>query len=567
MPRRKRRLEKLPIAPPPPPRAPTAAEIQMQQQNDLRLLEYLKWRLGPVLGELKKRYKRFQRSLYRDWQSDDLEWRQEQLKRGETVTGLGTQPYHNVDLDTMASDLYKGYYYTPDDFLQDILRIQANAEVNKIMENDAEAPIRAGQMVNHVKVMLDQTFDAASRAECEKMAERMREKEKNSPRKDRRRGRGGELPGEEGIVAAAETAAAAGGAFKPRSGARQRDDEEGQEGDADAEGEDDDVPIQRDQQDADVSAEQPLDTLASQASGERSLKRDRELEGEVGEGESDGSTSKKQRMDLDDPAQSASSLGSAPQVASELQDGQAVASTSNAFGPVAAPVLLPETAQSSSFASLLNPPAPSTEFATVSAAMAPPMAVGSAPLDAPGSAPALVNGLPSGGPSGSALSGPIATLDAGKNPFLADTQMNGTGGPPPIARENAENGASAASSRVGTPTPAANGAPPVVAGGSSAEQREEPLASADGSIRSPSPVEATPPPPPPFVVSEVALDTLRTALITSTDELTVDQLEQLRAACFDTVWRGRAEWDRTAVIAELEELAHDFVDEVKALAA
>lgn len=64
MPRRKRVLEKLAIAPPPPPKVPTAAEIAQLEQNDQRLLEYLKWRLGPVLNELKKRYKRFQRSLY-----------------------------------------------------------------------------------------------------------------------------------------------------------------------------------------------------------------------------------------------------------------------------------------------------------------------------------------------------------------------------------------------------------------------------------------------------------------------------------------------------------------------
>jgi ATPase family AAA domain-containing protein 2 len=64
MPRRKRVLEELEIAPPPPPRAPTAAEILAQEQNDQRLLEYLKWKLGPILNELKKRYKRFTRSLY-----------------------------------------------------------------------------------------------------------------------------------------------------------------------------------------------------------------------------------------------------------------------------------------------------------------------------------------------------------------------------------------------------------------------------------------------------------------------------------------------------------------------
>lgn len=64
MPRRKRILEILEIAPPPPPRVPTAAELQQQEESDLRLLEYLKWRLGPILNELKKRYKRFTRSFY-----------------------------------------------------------------------------------------------------------------------------------------------------------------------------------------------------------------------------------------------------------------------------------------------------------------------------------------------------------------------------------------------------------------------------------------------------------------------------------------------------------------------
>ncbi|KWU46723.1 AAA-domain-containing protein, partial [Rhodotorula sp. JG-1b] len=435
MPRRKRRLEKLPIAPPPPPRAPTAAEIQAQQQHDLRLLEYLKWRLGPVLSELKKRYKRFQRSLYKDWQSDDLEWRQEQLRQGETVTGLGTQPYHNVDLDTMASDLYKGYYYTPDDFLQDILRIQANAEVNKIMENDAEAPIRAGQMVNHVKVMLDQTFDAASRAECEKMAERMREKDKAAPRKD---------------------------PFKPRLSRGGKEGEEAGSGDDDR-----GAAAEEDEQ-----AEAESSAQAERGCG---TKRDRAGSAADAEGEHDdgddhhgAGSPKKQRMDVDGPAD----LHPQP-AAVELSNGQAVASTGSA-APFAS--ALASQAQPS-FASILNPTSSVAGVAVVA-----PMAVASASIDAPSSA----------------LSGPA-------------------------------------------PEP-------------------EPE-------RSPTPMEATPPPPRPFVVPSDAVDALRTFLVSGTDDLTVDQLEQLRAACFDIVWRGRSEWDRSAVIGELDELAHDFVDEVKSLAA
>lgn len=58
--RRKRRiLEKLPVAPPIAPRVPTAAELAQQEQKDEQTIAMLKFRLGPVLIELKKKFKRF----------------------------------------------------------------------------------------------------------------------------------------------------------------------------------------------------------------------------------------------------------------------------------------------------------------------------------------------------------------------------------------------------------------------------------------------------------------------------------------------------------------------------
>ena len=153
-------------------------------------------------------------TLQSDWKKDDLKWRQGQLQDGEEITGLGTQPYHNVDLDTMHNDLYKGYYFTPDDFLDDILRIQANAEVNAILEHDVEAPVKAGQMVNHVKVMIDQTFDEAFRGECVKMSQRIEEWEKNAPegqKKKSKKGKSKAPPPSGDLIAVAQAAAAAGG--------------------------------------------------------------------------------------------------------------------------------------------------------------------------------------------------------------------------------------------------------------------------------------------------------------------------------------------------------------------
>lgn len=60
--RKKRVLEVLPIAPPLPPKQPTPAEIAAQVENDERLKAMLTHRLGPVLQDLKKKFKRFTKS-------------------------------------------------------------------------------------------------------------------------------------------------------------------------------------------------------------------------------------------------------------------------------------------------------------------------------------------------------------------------------------------------------------------------------------------------------------------------------------------------------------------------
>ena len=57
--RKKRVLEELPIAPPLEPRQPTAAELALQEENDQRVITLLKYRLGPILSELKRKFKRF----------------------------------------------------------------------------------------------------------------------------------------------------------------------------------------------------------------------------------------------------------------------------------------------------------------------------------------------------------------------------------------------------------------------------------------------------------------------------------------------------------------------------
>jgi len=57
--RRRRVLEELPIAPPVEPRQLSEAELAVQEENDQRVITLLKWRLGPILTELKRKFKRF----------------------------------------------------------------------------------------------------------------------------------------------------------------------------------------------------------------------------------------------------------------------------------------------------------------------------------------------------------------------------------------------------------------------------------------------------------------------------------------------------------------------------
>ena len=78
MPRRLRQLEELPKAPPRPPRLPTQAELKQMAENDARLLEHLKFRLGSVLAELRKKYKKFTRDVWDEYNlralMEQFEW-------------------------------------------------------------------------------------------------------------------------------------------------------------------------------------------------------------------------------------------------------------------------------------------------------------------------------------------------------------------------------------------------------------------------------------------------------------------------------------------------------------
>ena len=100
----------------------------------------------------------------------------------------------------------------------------------------------------------------------------------------------------------------------------------------------------------------------------------------------------------------------------------------------------------------------------------------------------------------------------------------------------------------------------------SGEPQDVPHPEVEQSVEPPAPepmeILRTPTPLPEFHVDEHGMEQLGDYLRTSTAELNIEELEQLRATCLAAVWRHRTEWDRTALASELISIAKEFVQEV-----
>ena len=68
---------------------------------------------------------------------------------------------------------------------------------------------------------------------------------------------------------------------------------------------------------------------------------------------------------------------------------------------------------------------------------------------------------------------------------------------------------------------------------------------------------------PPFVLPSDLWSTLEQLLIQRTAGLSVDELEQIRARCFDRLWRRRGYWDRTEVVGECLNWVAQHVEEIE----
>ncbi|KAH9483269.1 putative AAA domain-containing protein C31G5.19 [Psilocybe cubensis] len=232
MERKKRKLEELEEAPPVEPRKPTPAELALQEESDMKILTLLKYRLGPILTELRRKFKRFTKKASEEYGFDPTDDRKVYLEpitvpvevsRDRGINGViditgeqGDQPFmdndrmegiadtqqqvlqqakflYNTDLDRMMTDLYKGYYLTPQDFLDEVGKMVHNA--NMYEQIDVDRLHKAQAMFTAAEVSI-QEFDPQLRQECERMAGRERQRrEEHKREKEKEKGKDKEVNG------------------------------------------------------------------------------------------------------------------------------------------------------------------------------------------------------------------------------------------------------------------------------------------------------------------------------------------------------------------------------------
>ncbi|EJF60052.1 AAA-domain-containing protein [Dichomitus squalens LYAD-421 SS1] len=515
MKRKKRVLEELPIAPPLEPRQPSAAELALQQDNDQRIITLLKYRLGPILSELKRKFKRFTKRAAEEYNYDfsaprpppqvqvvaqSVEVHTEPNGVMEIVDGQAEQqvvevavvnqvqeqlvqepPLFDMDLERMNVELYKGRYLTPDDFLDDIRKIVHNASVR--INEDPERLFRAQAMLTAAEVSC-QDFDPQFRLDCQRMAARERQR-RDEFRKTKQQEKAAEQPVQNGEYA---------------PGTRRSARHTGQE---------------------------PEIAITDPVQLERKLKRQRSngVEATPSEDEIGEHVAKKSRTDGED-------AGPSGEPQSPTTGGR---SLSVRFADEVAPGIQSASGNEGTTATS-EPNADDTQEAPRRSGFDPALLNPLSPTDARA-------GIPTDPPDN-----PFTATPSTSAAVLPQTQVV----PQPNGTSSNANGLPADASIIldGEGDHPMEGTQP-------AEALE-----AEPQLEVPMEVERSPTPLPDFHIDEDSFTELKTYLRDATGSLNIEQLEQLRATCLGLVWRHRQDWDRTILLRELKEEAQEFIQEV-----
>ncbi|KAF7969130.1 hypothetical protein HWV62_28250 [Athelia sp. TMB] len=539
--RKRRVLEELPVAPPVEPRQPTTAELAVQEEADQRVITLLKYRLGPILTELKRKFKRFTKRAREEYDFEAFEnaWaevetvttttievqsdkngvieivdEERMVEEGSNILANGIdgepRPQHqhqqqaqaaiprppapvlfDMDLEHMHVDLYKGKYLTPQEFLEDVEKIVHNSGV--MMNEDLDRLYKAQAMLTAAQVSIHD-FDPGLRLECERMATReRRRREEHRKQKDKEKGKAEEPTQLTGT----------------RRSARH-------------------------------NGQQPELMITDPAQLERKLKRQRSNEGgaqshDSSEEHNDERETKRSKMSVsdDDERDHLNTVGSDP-----LHRLPTVR--------FAADLPAQPLENAGHFMNGLNthgqdmPPSPS-------------------PMKTAGFDPSLLNpvqdlsSMPSyfnnGPPLPSLLQNFAATSAFTPNEMFLPlpTAENQTHIHTPIPQTPTPHSPA-------PHTPSRNEVAllsPIIQPEAQPEPTPTPMV-----------IERTPTPLPDFHVDQDLVYSLKAELRDSTGFLNVEQLEQLRATCLGCVWRHRTEWNRDTLVREMMAIVKEFVNEV-----
>jgi len=456
----------------------------------------------------------------------------------------GTSPVvalslHDIDLEKMHVDLYKGRYLTPQDFLDDISKIVQNTELRAFEDMDRMYKAQAMLIATQVSI---QEFDPAFKLECERMAvrerqrreerrknkEKEREREREKEKEEAATRRSTRIPGQTLEISITDPVKLERRLKRQRGGSAASS----HEGEEDGQGEDEQ---------------------------ERESKRSRKSTEEEDPSEVVGQATHVRTVhfatltEVVEPLQSKQTLGdvSAPM----MVDQENVKSMS--FETELNPMIV-DTVRSSGFDPTLLNPLPPTEnvFGTSRTSRtgspainqpAPTTTMNAATSSSSMPAPSVYNSLVQ----------PVSYLEFDISsilPLATSTSINPFLVPPQATDHTHGHG----SSRTPSPRPYTSlcrtKTPEII-----------PITAPTSSASSALIIERPPTPLPEFHVDKTLLRELQQLLVKTTAPLNIEQLEQLRATCLGSVWRHRMDWERDEVVRELMEQVKEFVEEVTEL--
>jgi len=439
--------------------------------------------------------------------------------------------FYDIDLEKMHAKLYYEGFLTPSEFMEDLSRIVANAEVEPI---DNERLWKAQAMFTAANLTI-LSWEPQLITECDRMAGREREREKERRRAERGKAKavnGGSVAGEgegEGVYAPGTRRSARNNGQEPevpfnpdpeRRLKRARSD-----GAGDSQEDPDHGPMKR----ARASGSEDEGVNASmnahvEGGGTRMIPGVVVQEAEVNGGDTTLSTPFSQGFqshvswDISSPGHSQPSMVDQPRsvrFANEL-----------GFPEHDAMSLLNGLERSQ------NPHPMSLEYQ----------------LNTPMGAPAALNSISEEPPTLLSSHGPMYT------PFADGSGLVNGGDPgtpnilPPQPSSSSFKELSIGSANDLPHLPALPIIPDALIPNPDHTSSLMAIDHPSPHLRTPSP---TPPPPPPFQLSESLIDQLRNDLLDHTDRMDVEQLEQLRATLLNMVWNARGEWDRDGLVREM----------------